>query len=559
MPPPPAIALPSAPAMALPPALSTPHALREALEAFLPKRASPEARIALVVAALRSEHGAMLRTVVGQWVVEKAVPVRGLVPDSYREWRPVVRDAMLFVMNHLSAERLAPKLLEQVALPATTRPERRLLRLISTVPGLQKLGQVLARNRHLRPGLKRALIALENGIHDVEARDVALIVRNELGGRLKQCDVRIAPRLMCEASVSAILPFTWHNPQTGLRERGVFKVMKPHIPKFFHEDMRLLQDLTEYFGSRLHEYGFASDILSDTFGKVRRLLQHEIDFRGEQRTLEEAAAMYDATPGVRVPGLIKPLCTATITAISEESGVKITAAAARLPAAARSRLAEQLVQALVAVPLFAREPEALFHADPHAGNLLYDARRKQIVILDWALTERLGRAQRRHLALLLLSLALRDPVAVWREVEALRQSRPPVSPRQQRAMREFVNAYVDALPLSRLPGAVDAMRLIEHLTLRRARFPASLVMLSKVLFTLDGILADIGGADACLGLAVARHAARQWVRNRSRVQLPLRAGDWVSLNCSALLYPSRVCVRWEEKLADRVLGKAAAG
>lgn len=550
--------MPLPPAAAVQSAMATPRALRDALEAFLPKQASPEERTALVTAALRGEHGPMLRRFMGQWIVEKAVPVRGLVPDSYRNWRPVVRDAMLFVINHLSAERLAPKLLEQAGLPATMRPERRLLRLISTVPGLQKLGQVLARNRHLRPGLRRALIALENGIHDVEARDVARMVRNELGSRLGQFEVRIAPRLMCEASVSAILPFTWRNRQTGLRERGVFKVMKPHIPKFFPEDMRLLQDLTEYFGARLHEYGFATDVLSDTFGKVRRLLQHEIDFPGEQRTLGEAAAMYGSTSGVRVPRLIKPLCTASITAISEERGIKITAAAARMPSAARSRLAEQLVQALVAVPLFARDPEALFHADPHAGNLLYDDRSREIIILDWALTERLGRAQRRHLALLLLSLALRDPVAVWREVETLRQSRPAVSARQQRAIRDFVRAYVDALPLSRLPGAVDAMRLIEHLTLRRMRFPASLVMLSKVLFTLDGILADIGGPDACLEFAVARHAVRQWVGDRSRVRLPLRAGDWVSLHCSALLYPSRVCVKWEEKLADRLLGREAA-
>jgi ubiquinone biosynthesis protein len=528
--------------------MATPSALRDALDAFLPAEASPEERVALVAAALRGEHGTALRAFLGEWIVEKAVPVRGLVPDSYRNWRPVVRDAMLFVINHLSAERLAPKLLEQVALSSTMRPERRLLRLISTVPGLQKLGQVLARNRNLRPGLRRALTALENGIHDVEARDVALIVRKELGGRVEKFDVRIAPRLMCEASVSAILPFTWRNPQTGLRERGVFKVMKPHIPKFFREDMQLLQDMTRYFGSRLHEYGFATDVLSDTFGKVRRLLQHEIDFRGEQRTLRSAARMYASTPGVRVPSVIAPLCTASITAISEERGVKITAAATRMTAGARNRLAEQLVRALVAVPLFARDDDALFHADPHAGNLLYDDRRKEIVILDWALTERLGRAQRRHLALLLLSLALRDPVAVWREIDGLRESRSSLSARQRRELREFVNTYVDELPLSRLPGAVDAMRLIEHLTLRRARFPASLVMLSKVLFTLDGILADIGGTNAWLGVAVARQAVRRGAR------WPLGTKDWLAVNCSALLYPGRVWVKWEEKMAERVFG-----
>lgn len=533
-------------------AAMTPRELQDALAAFLPKDVTPEARVALVAEALRGPYGPTLRRYMGEWIVERAVPVRGLVPKGYSNWCPVVRDAMRFVMDHLSAERLAPKLLEQLALPATARPERRLLRLIATVPGLQKLGQVLARNRNLRPALRRALIALENGIHDVQPGDVARIVESELGERVRRFEVRVARRLLCEASVSAILPFTWRNPETGRRERGVFKVIKPHIPKFFGEDMQLLQDLTEYFGTRLHEYGFATDVLSDTFAKVRRLLQHEIDFAGEQRTLLKASAMYESTPGVRIPSLIQPLSTASITALSEERGVKITVAAARLSQVGRNRLAEQLVQVLVAVPLFARDADALFHADPHAGNLLYDADNRQIVILDWALTEHLGGAQRRHLALLLVNLSLRDSVAVWRQLEALRTS-ARISQRKQRALREFVSTYVDELPLSPLPGAVEAMRLIEHLTLRGLRFPASLVMLSKVLFTLDGILADIGGTEAFLGIAVARHAALQWLSDRSRVRWPLSVRDWLAVNTSAFLFPSRVAVKWEEKLAHRLL------
>ena len=102
-----------------------------------------------------------------RWVVENIVPVEVLVPEAYAAWRAPVRDAMMFVIKHLSAGRLAPKLLEQLELPPKTSPESRLLRLIAKVPGLQKLGQVLARDRHLTPALRRALSQLEgeNG-HD---------------------------------------------------------------------------------------------------------------------------------------------------------------------------------------------------------------------------------------------------------------------------------------------------------------------------------------------------------------------------------------------------------
>src|SRR5438105_3256674 len=113
---------------------------------------SAAARIATVEAILRSPAGPFLRLEMGKWIVEH-LPVEHLVPEAYSRWRPLVRDAMLFMVQNLSAGRLAPKLIQQVELPPNTRTEVRLLHLISKVPGLQKLGQVLARNRHLIPSL----------------------------------------------------------------------------------------------------------------------------------------------------------------------------------------------------------------------------------------------------------------------------------------------------------------------------------------------------------------------------------------------------------------------
>ncbi|MEN6336906.1 MAG: ATP-binding protein, partial [Phycisphaerales bacterium] len=43
--------------------------------------------------------------------------------------------------------------------------------------------------------------------------------------------------------VSAVVRFTWRNPRTAQRERGIFKVLKPHIPGCFAED-RLLHHST---------------------------------------------------------------------------------------------------------------------------------------------------------------------------------------------------------------------------------------------------------------------------------------------------------------------------
>jgi len=536
-----------------------PEQLRTALADFTPKDATNAERINAIEAGLRSPAGQSLRLVMARWTVDEIVPVERLVPEAYLKWRPPVRDAMMFVVSRLSPARLAPKLLEQLELPEKTLAEERLLRLIAKVPGLQKLGQVIARNRHLRPALRNALARLENGIRDVKPEDIRAILRQELGPRLETYAVRIAPSILSEASVSAVVRFTWKHPDSGKRQRGVFKVLKPHIPDYFAEDMDYLQGLAQYFGDRHHKYGFPAHLIPDTFKKVRSLLRHEVNFVREQKTLLEAWSLYRNMHGVRVPQVIRPLCTASVTALTEEHGIKVTNAASHVPAARRRKIAEQLIEALVAVPLLSAREDAIFHGDPHAGNLLYSNRTGELTIIDWALRVRLSREQRRHLALLFLMVSLRDPVGTCDEVFALSQQRIVAASSRGRVVQETVRGFLDELPLTRPPHGVDAMRLLERIALKGVRFPASLIMLSKVMFTLDGILGDVGGSgsSSSMGFTIVRHVAEHWIKNREEFRSPLTTRDWITLQCSALFYASRFWLHCEQAVLDRYLPASA--
>ena len=319
--------------------------------------------------------------------------------------------------------------------------------------------------------------------------------------------------------------------------------------------MDYLQGLAQYFGDRHHKYGFPAHLLPDTFKKVRRLLQHEVNFVREQKTLVEAWNLYRNVPHVRVPRLIEPLCTPRITALTEERGIKVTNAAARLPAARRRQVAEQLIEALVAVPLLSAEENAIFHGDPHAGNLLYNNRTGELIILDWALRERLSRDQRRHLALLFLMVGLRDPVGTCNEILALTQQHiRSASPRGQ-MIAEAVTRFLDELPMTHLPSGVDAMRLLERIAFKGVKFPAPLIMLSKVMLTLDGVLADIGGSETGMGFSISRHVAQHWLSHRKAFRSPLMARDLITLQCSALLYTTRLWLRCEQT----ILRSLAAG
>jgi ubiquinone biosynthesis protein len=530
----------------------SPEELQSALAQFLPSGSSTVERIAIVDAALRSPEATALRRELGRWIVDRLVPVAALVPNKFAEWRAPTRESMLFVISQLSVERLAPKLVEQFELPLKASPEVRLLKLIARVPGLQKLGQVLARNRHLRKSVRVALSKLENGIRDVGCGEMLAVIRAELGEKLDEFEVKIARTLLSEASVSAVMRFTWRNPQTRQRENGVFKVLKPHIPVCFAEDMKILQDLADFFGKRSHE-DFVSAVIPDTFSKIRRHLQHEVDFPGEQAALVEAAKQFKGMRGVRVPKLIPELCTAELTAMSYEEGVKVTLAAAHMTEKRRAQVAQQLVEALVAFPLLSRQSIVMFHADPHAGNLLYDRRNGDLVLLDWALAQRLTREQRRRLALLFLAVAFRNPAAASYQIEELSEHGVGSKMRNAKTIRETVDRSISELPVAKLPRAVDAMTVLEKVAMAGVRFPSSLIMFSKVLFTLDGILDDIRGNSTTTEFTIFRYLVQRWMRRPLSMGLPLTLSDWIGVECSALLYGGRLGVSCERALLSRIL------
>ncbi len=484
--------------------------------------------------------GSKLRAQIGEWIVQ-LVPVENLVTDVHREWRPIVRDAMLFVIARLSAARLAAKIGEQLDLPPDASPETRLLHLIARVPGLQKIGQVLARNRGLDPRLRRALAELENGISDAGIEEIHELIFRRLGKRVEKYAVRVEKTIFSEASVSAVVKFTWLNPATCRRERGVFKVLKPYVRSCYAEDMSILQKLARHL-ARKHSGGSINLVsLSETLADVRLLLEREVNFRREQATLAGLLEAYRAVPGVRVPRPIEPLCASDITALTHENGVKVTEAFAR-PSLLHARVAERLAEALIAVPVLSTERRSIFHADPHAGNVLYDRRRGELVILDWALAEFLTREQRRNVLMLTLSMALRDPASAARTIERLLVT-GRAGRKQASAIQRRVRDALEAMPRFHVAGPSDAMRLLNGLALGGARFPAALLMFRKATFTLEGVLEDIAGRAVELNSVVRNYSALHWLDSASALVRLLSPFDWIFLEWSALTFVPRWVVR----------------
>jgi ubiquinone biosynthesis protein len=494
-------------------------------------------RIRRVESVLGGQGGESARAALGSWIAQ-IVSIDSLVPDAYGKWRPLVRDSIQFLFSHLSLERLAAKIVEQIDLPLDTPPARRLLALIARMPGIQKLGQVLARHQRLDPSTRKALSELENGIRDAPPKTIRAIIAKQLGPRLRKYSVKTDRSILSEASVSAVIRFTFREPGAKQREHGVFKVIKPHVRTYFNEDLALLQHLSDFLANS-QGYGFATRHVAEMVSEVRLLLEHELDFEREQATLLDAVRTYRINVGIRVPRVIAPLCTSEIIAMSEEPGVKVTEVFPGKPYW-RRLVAEQLVEALVTVPLLSRDSRVVFHADPHAGNLLYDERAGKIGILDWALTERLSRDLRRYLALLVIMTVLRNPAGVTDALVHLASASERRDPEKIRVIREHVEQFFKALPYNRLAGSLDAMLLMDEIALAGVRFPTTLAMFQKALFTLDGVLHDIAGSDVSISYLIVRDFVIRLLVSFGLDHPPLSVGDLMAVQRSGLLYPTRL-------------------
>jgi ubiquinone biosynthesis protein len=430
-----------------------------------------------------------------------------VVPDCYAEFRPAVADGLTFFLRHLSPARLAEVFQAQAGLPTDAALPRRLVVFLHACPALHKLGQVLARHRHLDPELRRHLQELESLEPRTPPEELRPVLERELGPAAGRYRVRVAESALAEGSVAVVVPLTWSDPAEGGQapRPGVAKVLKPGVVERLDEDLYILGLLAGYLGERWAAYGLPPLPYGEILAEVADLLIHEVRLGQEQDNLRQAGEQLRGRPDVCVPGLL-PFCTDTLTAMEYVPGVKVTDRDAA-PAWRRPALFLSAVGALLGDVLFSREESVLFHGDPHAGNLLAtpDGR---LGVLDWSLAGRLTADDRLNLAQMLVGAWALDKARVAAAVAGLAGREAG-----EDLIRRHVGAALAGLHWSRPPGPAWVLGLLDTLARAGLRFPAHMLLFRKAFLSLQGVLEDVcpgGSVDAALLADAFGRLAWEW-------------------------------------------------
>ncbi|MHC5655091.1 2-polyprenylphenol 6-hydroxylase [Stappia sp. ICDLI1TA098] len=347
-------------------------------------------------------------------------------------------------------------------------------------PSYVKLGQFMA----TRPdvvGREMAidLTALQDQIPSFPMEQARKVVEDQLGRPVEEIFESFGEPVAA-ASIAQVHPATLRDPDGTLRKVAV-KVLRPGVAERFRRDLKsyyLIARLIERFhppSRRLRPVAVV-----DT---LARSVELEMDFRLEAAALSEMGENTADDPGFRVPEVNWPRTAKCVLTMEWISGRKLSDVAGieadghDLPAIGATVIQSFLRHAV---------RDGFFHADMHQGNLFLEPD-GTLVAVDFGITGRLGRAERRFLAEILFGFITRD----YRRVAEVHFEAGYVPADQDvevfaqaiRAIGEPIHGH-DA---SEISMARLLTQLLEVTELFNMRTQTQLIMLQKTMVVVEGV------------------------------------------------------------------------
>ena len=428
-----------------------------------------------------------------------------ILPTEHAHFARPIRDGLSMFLGGLPPTQQVSIMRAQAKLPASASFSQRIGVLARSSPVLQKIGQILARDKRLPLELRSYLSELESLAPSVSQTVLEEALRRELGP-LDRLGITLGPAI-AEASVAVVIPFR-RDPLgcSKTASEGVFKVLKPGIEHQLDHELRLLMQVGEQLDSRCDELQIPQLDYQDAFQQAHVKLLDEVQLENEQRHLAEAKTFFADEPRVQIPDLLEH-CTTRVTSMERLSGGKVTEHSLQGTRQKR-KLAGLIGQALIAGPVFSLADRPIFHGDPHAGNLFFtdDGR---LGILDWSLAGRLGVNERTTIVQIAMAAIMLDARSVAGRIAQLGTGQP-----DEVALRSVADKWVQRVVHGQFPGLSWLVGMLDEAVLNaKLRVPDDFMLFRKSLLTLEGVVTDVGERtgliDRTLNTEFLRHFAKE--------------------------------------------------
>jgi ubiquinone biosynthesis protein len=377
---------------------------------------------------------------------------------------------------------------------ATAEFGHRLRRTLEDVGGMfVKFGQIAStRSDLLAEPVIEELSRLRAAVRPIPADQVIPLVEAELGRPVGEVFASFEAEPLAAASIGQV-----HRAVLATGEPVVVKVQRPGLDDLLQRDATVLRLAARVAERRIP--GAADVGVRALAEELIVSMDHELDYLREAAMCERLrAAVAHPDPAddiVRIPGVFHELCTDRLLVMEEAPGRPIDAPGAIAASGAPPHL---LATGLLTSFLDQVLHGAVFHADPHPGNLMVDEWGR-LWLLDFGAVGLLDAGTRRALQDIAVGMSAAEPVVVARAVRRLAGA-------ESTADLTSLESDIGMLMVENATGFDPAVipEVLAVMSRHGLSVPVSMTVLSKALLTLEGTLRLI---DPTFDLAVEATAA----------------------------------------------------
>jgi ubiquinone biosynthesis protein len=260
----------------------------------------------------------------------------------------------------------------------------------------------------------------------------------------------------------------------------ILKIRRPGIEAKIDADLRILEHLAHLVEDQAPEVGRYRPV--QVVGQLRVSLERELDLAVEARSTERFAFNFADDANILVPRVYWEWTSSTMNVQEHIEGIRGNDLAAIDKAGLdRKLLAARGVDAVLKMILV----DGFFHADPHAGNVMY-LPGNRIAMIDFGMVGRLSRTRRRQIIDLLAGLARHDEETMldvlldWRGDDFVDERALAAD------LSDLAFDYAD-VQLKDLKIGVLLRRVAAILRDHSIALPVDLTLLFKALISLEGL------------------------------------------------------------------------
>lgn len=241
---------------------------------------------------------------------------------------------------------------------------------------LIKVGQLLSIRGDLLPGgFIKQIQDLADQVPPSQWHEIEQILAQEWGGPIKEKVAAVEQKAVASASIGEVYQGMLHDGT-----KVAIKVQRPNIRSIVQTDFRTLSIII-WFADHFVPVPKGFINFRVLFQELKQVIERELDFEKELETSLYFQERFKGMEDVKVPKVYPELSTSRVLVMEWVEGMKITEKEGiEKLQLNRKELAQRLVKVFLPQWL---EP-GIFHADPHAGNVLVD-REGRIVLLDFGM------------------------------------------------------------------------------------------------------------------------------------------------------------------------------